>query len=323
MWKLTIDPSFENDYLARFQDDLVGRIRYSTILSKKVKKILIPDFDAHTPNRLELVKKLLINKPQDAFNLNNDLMREIFTDYDPLNLNTLDSHKRILKNIENVFNYNGVISRNKDNAYWLSKKVGHNTCTYCNRLYVFTVDSRDGSNHITRPQFDHWFPKEKYPLLSMNLYNLIPSCSICNSSVKGSDVFSLSTHIHPYLQTSDDPNFFFRPQESDKTDREWTVYLDRVKDSKEDKTINSFCLDDIYDAHGDLEVKDIMNFARGYTENYLRDLFRSILSDFSSKGYTKSDVFRMVFGTEYYSEHTLNRPLSKLKRDLLVYLGVI
>lgn len=326
MWKLSVDPSLENEYLAKFQDGLIKRILNgmgNTTLSKKVRKVLISDYNARNPKRLDNVKKLLTGKPLEAFELNNKLMKKIFSDYDTTNLETLIPHKDVLKKIENVFNYEGVISRNKDNSYWLAQKVGKNTCTYCNRLYTITVISTDSNDYITRPQFDHWFPKEKFPLLSLNMYNLIPSCPICNSSVKGREVFSLTTHIHPYIQTKNDPDFKFIPKESDKNDREWTVCLERTNDSKEDKTIQAFRLDDIYDVHGDLEVKDLINFARAYTDNYLHDLFQTVLSDFSNVGYTKSDVFRMIFGAEYLPEHTLNRPLSKLKRDILAYLKVI
>ena len=41
-----------------------------------------------------------------------------------------------------------------------------------------------------RPQFDHWFPKKKYPLLAISFYNLIPCCTYCNSSVKGDIEFA-------------------------------------------------------------------------------------------------------------------------------------
>ena len=326
MWKLSIDPVVEKEYLTRFQDGLMNRIVNgvgNTILSKTVRKLLLPDYNAKPPVKTKTLEKLLTSKPQEAYDLNTKLMKKIFSDYDENDLDSLKPHKAMLKRIEKVFNYDGTISSNKDNSYWIAQKVGHNTCTYCNRQYTFTLDTNDGEEHITRPQFDHWFPKEKFPLLSLNLYNLIPSCYVCNSSIKGSTVFRINSHIHPYLQTEDDPKFVFAPKVSDKADRSWTVNLDRIKKSKEDNTINSFFLDDIYDAHGDLEVKDLMDFAAGYTDNYLHDLFNKILSDYSTKGFSKADVFRMLFGTEYLPEKTLDRPLSKLKRDILKYLGVI
>lgn len=326
MWKLTVDSSLEAEYLTKFKDGLIDRIVNgvgSSLLSKTNRKVLIPDYNAKKPVKLKNIITLLTGKPKEAFELNNKLMKRIIHDYDDTKLDSLKKHKIVLKQIERVFNYDGIISKKKENSYWLARRVGHNTCTYCNRQYTITVGEKDTSPNITRPQFDHWFPKELFPLLSLNLYNLIPSCSICNSSVKGSEVFSFATHIHPYLQNDFEPNFGFTPVVSTEAERDWSVKLDRVIGSREDNTIKSFKLDELYDAHGDLEVKDLMNFATGFTDNYLRDLYQNILSDFATKGYTKEEVFRMVFGAEYLTEHTLDRPLSKLKRDVLKYLNVI
>lgn len=326
MWKLEVNPSIEKEYLAKFQGGLVERIIKgvgSTVLAKKYQKGLINDYDVKKTVKLDVVIQLLTAKPKEALALNNRLMKKWFPDYDENNLNTLNPHKKVLKKIERVFNYSGILSGKKDNSYWLARRIGHNTCTYCNRQYTITIGADEKDPSITRPQFDHWFPKESFPLLSLNLYNLIPSCSICNSTAKGREIFGLDTHIHPYLQTKDEPDFNFHPAFSTEADKDWTVVLERVKGGKEDNTIKSFKLDEIYDAHGDLEVKDLMVFATGYTDNYLHDLFQTVLSDFSTKGYTKEDVFRMFFGTEYLAEHTLDRPLSKLKRDILKYLNVI
>lgn len=56
-----------------------------------------------------------------------------------------------------------------------AQRIGVTTCPYCNRSYIFT-SSKSG----TRPQYDHYFPKSKYPYLALSMYNLIPCCSICN-----------------------------------------------------------------------------------------------------------------------------------------------
>lgn len=326
MWKLTIDSTVEKEYLTKFQDGLVDRIINGvgkTKLSKDIKRVLIPDFTMKKPAKLEIVEKMLTARPQEALAMNNTIIKEIFPDYDATNLDTLKRHKTVLKKIECIVNYNGIISKKKENSYWLARRIGHNTCTYCNRQYTITIGSDDKAPNISRPQFDHWFPKEWFPLLSLNLYNLIPSCCVCNSTAKGREVFGFDTHIHPYLQTEDEPGFNFRPVISPETEMNWSVILERKKNSKEDNTIKSFKLDEIYYAHGNIEVKDLMNFASGYTDNYLHDLFNNVLSDFSTKGYTKEDVFRVLFGVEYFPEHTLDRPLSKLKRDILRYLNVI
>lgn len=54
------------------------------------------------------------------------------------------------------------------------KKSGLFVCPYCNRNYINCRDQRMGS------QLDHFYPKSKYPFFAISLFNLIPSCSVCN-----------------------------------------------------------------------------------------------------------------------------------------------
>ena len=74
--------------------------------------------------------------------------------------------------------------------------------------------------------------------------------------------------------------------------------------------------------HGELEVKDLMNFCNSYPNGYLKQLFENVLKD-SKKKLSRSEVYRMLFGTEMDSSHFLDRPLSKLKHDILVAIGVL
>ena len=56
-------------------------------------------------------------------------------------------------------------------------------CPYCNAETVGTA-MLPGRIHL--PDIDHIFPKKKYPLLSLSLYNLVPACNRCNSRFKKS-----------------------------------------------------------------------------------------------------------------------------------------
>lgn len=51
-------------------------------------------------------------------------------------------------------------------------------CPFCGILPI------DGEYDPTRDAFDHYLPKSKYPFNSVNLRNLCPSCSKCNSDNK-------------------------------------------------------------------------------------------------------------------------------------------
>ena len=97
---------------------------------------------------------------------------------------------------ENVFNY-AWLSDSKARTYDLAEKLKVNTCPYCNRNYTVTV--RKGKKAlIVRPDFDHYFPQSEYPLLALSFYNLIPSCLLCNRSIKLAKNMNYGKFIHPY-----------------------------------------------------------------------------------------------------------------------------
>jgi len=158
--------------------------------------------------------------------------------------------------------------------------------------------------------------------MSLSFYNLIPSCHICNSSTKGSTVFSLGTHIHPYVQKDANPKIEFKPTVVSGHSSPYSVKIDRVAGSKEDNTVKAFALDEIYAEHGRLEVEDLMRFNSAYNDGYLKVLFDELLDRFCPK-MSKAEVYRMLFGTELEPERFGERPMSKLKHDILEYLHII
>lgn len=55
-------------------------------------------------------------------------------------------------------------------------------CPYCGRAYIFYSLEEDNPDKCEyKPQIDHFLPKDSYPYLSANYYNLIPSCTPCNT----------------------------------------------------------------------------------------------------------------------------------------------
>lgn len=45
--------------------------------------------------------------------------------------------------------------------------------------------------------------------------------------------------------------------------------------------------------------------------------------DFGAVAFSQEDVYRILFGTESVPAKFLDRPLSKMKHDILEYLGII
>lgn len=305
-----------------------------TLLDEVAQHILIPLNPDGTEDK-SILRQLLILPPIELHELCENIMSQLIIDYDENEFESFlkakakknrdksetaiyNKYNPILSKLCKVFDYEGQISSQKSRSYKLTLAQGFNTCTYCNRQYVITVGGTNDASRIARPELDHWYSKELFPLMSLNIYNLIPSCSICNSTAKGNIIFRLSTHIHPYLFSKDEPDFKFRYKLT--PDFKWTVVLDKLDDVKEQNMVTAFKLDKLYHYHGELEVKDILLFKYQNSNSYLEFLLKDLLSKYQ---YSKQDIYRMVFCSEFDKSNNLNRPFSKLKRDILIQLGVI
>lgn len=253
-----------------------------------------------------VLEKLLTAQPQELYPLNLELEKEI-KEKDVAD----DSKNKIF----NAFNYKGRISGDKEVAYELAKRIGTRTCVYCNRIYSFTVIETEDGATVARPDFDHWLPKDKHPLLSMSLYNLIPSCPICNRSIKSQKDFEYGKHVHPY-QT--DTVRHFRFQYEPALEGKWKLKLANCS-LEENETAKMLKTEDVYKPYANCEVKDILDFAYKNTPEYLLDLRDKVMKAYGGS-ISKEHAYRMVFGTEMRASVHNDRPLSKMKSDVLMQL---
>jgi hypothetical protein len=200
--------------------------------------------------------------------------------------------------------------------YKLAQNLNRRSCTYCNRTYTTTMTtSKKGK--LMRPQFDHWYPKWKYPLLALSFFNLIPSCSTCNSSSKGRDELDLQKNIHPYIESDQENEFSFSYINS-KVNK-YHVYVRAHNTNKKAlKTIKALNIDTMYNAHIP-ELEDLIKIKKAYTENYIDKLNKF----FPKSSLTNEDIYRLAFGTEINFKDFHKRPLSKFKNDILKELGII
>jgi hypothetical protein len=348
MWKLK---RVGNSILQQYVEEMLPQLRNHLVCGRKIKRkhicldssqlsVLIPNYGTQDED-LSILKALLVYEPKELSVLCDKLMQKLIRNkYKEADLSIvmrlklkrkvnlslaerkLVNRYAVLDTLRLLFDYDGQISGNKRRSYWLTLVKDTDVCTYCNRQYTFTVTkviNGKKDDYIARPELDHWFSKEMYPIMSLSFYNLIPSCHSCNSSAKGKILFNLKDYIHPYLQVDDNPNITFVP-----TMGAYGYGVDIVRDinSREDNTIKAFNLQEVYNFHGTLEVKDLIEFNSAYNNSYLSLLFQEILSN-QFGVYTKADVYRMLFGVELEPKDFGNRPLSKLKYDILKYLKVI
>ena len=64
-----------------------------------------------------------------------------------------------------------------------------NTCFYCNRTYINNYIEYTTGRKKKQFDLDHFIPKSECPLFALSLYNLVPSCQVCNSRIKLSKVY--------------------------------------------------------------------------------------------------------------------------------------
>lgn len=84
------------------------------------------------------------------------------------------------------------------NRHTLMQSVNTSICPYCGRQYI-----TNRKNDTTTASCDHYYPKSQYPLLSINMYNLVPSCYVCNSVIKGNRLKRADQlHLYPYQDDS-------------------------------------------------------------------------------------------------------------------------
>ncbi|KAA6326871.1 hypothetical protein EZS27_024078 [termite gut metagenome] len=207
------------DYLDNEKEDnyLKIPINKSETLFDKIKEkrdaIAISNVKRYLTDKK--LKELLISKPKDLYSKIDDYKRRFFlNEYNEwieakTKKKNRTTEQQLLvdryRTVIDVFDYENLISEKPEVSYEVAKLIGVNTCVYCNRQYIFTVDSEN--NHITRPEFDHYLPKSEYPFFALSLYNLIPSCHICNSNCKGT--IELDKNLNPYSTKPNEDYFKF------------------------------------------------------------------------------------------------------------------
>ncbi|WP_419767623.1 hypothetical protein [Arcobacter sp.] len=259
--------------------------------------------------------------------LNNYSLADILTgDFDKLleikesvNLSSTD-----FEMIKNFFNYDKANS--KDFVILISKlqpkiskffqeNIEVHTCYYCNIDFINTFKK----NNKTKNAFtlDYVLEKSDYPFLALSLYNLVPSCYVCNSKVKDSKIpFNFSP-------TNKDFNFDERVKFKSfisnlnlQIEKEQDFYIKLIENysNKYDNYIESLNLNNRYDYHK-YKVLEMIQKRKEYPDSRIKEL-----SDLTKK--TQEEIKQDLFGI-YLSDDLHKRPLSKLIRDISKELDLI
>jgi intein-encoded DNA endonuclease-like protein len=225
-----------------------------------------------------------------------------------------------IKIIRSIFNYSDFTGAdaNEYGAYKMALNLKRRTCTYCNRVYTNTMSTRSGQK-VMRPQYDHWYPNSRFPLLAISFYNLIPSCYICNSSSKSDIILDKDFHIHPYIDSNQSDEFRFNYAYRTSIDQyRISIVPTDINNKKAHDTLKKLSVDEMYNAHHE-ELRDLIKIKQAYSDEYISKMQKF----FPKSGLSQDETYRLIFGAELENHLLHMKPLSKFKRDILKRLGII
>ena len=202
----------------------------------------------------------------------------------------------------------------------IARMLNVKTCPYCNMYYTLYANEdvqlkqKTKTVGLTRFQFDHFYDKLHYPMLSMSFYNLIPSCAVCN---QGKSAKALSLSYHPYYSDIH-KQFHFEladplgPYTAARVNDEVKIELvpeKGVKQEEFDEYVSTFHLKSLYGRHGDV-VQEVYDKAYE-VPYYMNPENFDFLSD------RDADYLKRLWMGNYVEECDIEkRPMAKFMQDL-------
>lgn len=212
------------------------------------------------------------------------------------------------------------------------KKIGIKACVYCNSLSTVSIDRTSNfENKETvkaRFQVDHYYPKSKYPYLSISIFNLYPVCASCNLA-KGNN--ALDFKLYAYTQKECEVSKYrfkliggsvVKYLTSKDAESIKVKFVDPIK-GKSKKVVpeslqDSFDVQGIYNTQKDL-AEELIIKAQVYTEDYKKNLVTSFPDLFSYSSLSN----RILIGNYSEPKEIHKRPMSKFTQDIARQLGLI
>ena len=171
-------------------------------------------------------------------------------------------------------------------------------------------------------QLDHFYPRDRFPIFSVSLYNIVPVCGTCNH-IKSVNEIAISPHDHS--QNFSHMKISYIPKSGN-----W------IDDANEIKVSFEYDREDLSFKEGmkrNLEVMGIMSSYNTHAD-YIQELLKkaqiygiearnSLLNDFPELFSSDEEMMRIIFGNYIETKDFLNRPLSKLTQNLLKEIGIL
>ncbi|WP_102694164.1 HNH endonuclease [Rummeliibacillus pycnus] len=296
MIRIKIDDNLKEDIKKGHYED--NSVKFENIFEKlkgtqKYQKLVSYFYDTSGKIDKKKLEMLIIGNKSDLIEIINNIGKIPMSKKDPFEKLYTNFTKRLWSKI-------------------LLEKLNVRVCPYCNRQYTFTL-----GNEGIRPQFDHFFPKSLYSYLSISLFNLIPSCSICNSKKQALDTYKKDFY-YPYedefgnevvFQTSLIKNdFLYWTGVSNNFDIKLVYQEENCKVENLNKYLK---IELLYKEHKDY-VRDIIRNAVIYNDSRIEELLEQFPDLFESKNEVINSIFMGYVDKESWGK----RPLAKLTHDI-------
>jgi len=219
----------------------------------------------------------------------------------------------------NIFDYKGF--RQNENAVWFAKQLDIKSCMFCNAQFATVIETENRSK--VNFQFDHFYPKSKYPYLSMSIFNMVPICSHCNLTKSNRETIDVQ---NPYLRSFDAFSKFSVSNVEvikmlvNPTYKPSKLLQLKVLDKQDERILEKheklFEITAKHEIHEDY-IQEIIWKSNVYTNEYQKQL-KNLLPQLSD-----NDFKRFIIGNYVEKENIFKRPLSKLTRDIAEQLWLI
>ena len=212
-------------------------------------------------------------------------------------------------------------------------------CPYCNRQYVTKFNGIDNGKKRSTADLDHFYPQAQYPYLALSLYNFIPSCHTCNSTMKNQDKIGIDTHIYPYTDSMEEDIKFsietdsfmdniFTKNQNINIDID-VISTDIEKNKKIENSLKTFKLREVYKNSHSKYVGDLIHNFQKYPKSYTKALGEIFLEDkdkdskeHQEKLQILNDNFQEIIKKPYIDKIEKGEPLAKLTKDIMEELGI-
>ena len=215
-------------------------------------------------------------------------------------------------------------------------KMGIEVCPYCNRNFLERYAS--GNKKYFKGDLDHHYSKDEMPALAISFYNLVPSCKVCNHE-KGE---TRKRTFYPFYDYEDKEYHFSLElyEDNDEKDIIYGKAIENIEKKRFDLTVwqgisDNFNIrlrgvDETNLSEHMENSKEIFRLEQKYnhTKGYVKELIRkkyiypqiykdNLLNKFKDIFENEEELFETFYSYSDSEEYLLNRPLSKLTKDVL------